>query len=88
MGKGARAKRQERRAVLLNRGLVTKDDLSFVIGMTMENAENYAKNKNLRIRLYYANKEEKTKDVGPNAITVKVIDGIVVGAETNRRFND
>lgn len=87
-GTGARLRRQEKRAGLFDRGLIVREDLAAVVGMTLEAAQIYAKDNKLRIRLYCANKEEKTKDVGPDAITVKLIDGIIVNAKTNRNFND
>ncbi len=87
-GKGARWRRQMKRAAQLDRGLVVADDLKTVIGMCLDEAVAYAASKKLIIRVRSVDEQptEKTKDGGPHAIVVDVVGGLVTKASTRRNY--
>lgn len=88
-GKGARSRRQEKRAAKFSRGLVEKEDLQAVIGMCLVDAIVYAAKKNIRIRVHSRpnNEIELNNDIGPDAINVDLNeDDMIKSAKTSRRF--
>lgn len=80
---GARLRRQQRRAKEHNRGLVVQADLDAVKGMKLPDACGYAKEKNLRIRIFSLDGEKRAldKDCCTDIINVDLVDGIVVKAK-------
>jgi hypothetical protein len=87
-GKGARARRQEKRAALLDRGLVAKEDLETVVGMKLEDAAEYAASRKLIIRIHSVDSQpvEKTNDAGPHALVVDLVDGKIAKAKARRHL--
>ena len=91
--KGSRSTRQLKRAEKFNRGLVTKEDLKSVIGMSREELKNYVASKNLRIREFAKDRYNKKyfigddkEGCGPDALNVNFENDKVKAAKTNRRF--
>lgn len=78
-GKGARYRRQIRRAKELGRGIVIEDDLTAVIGMTLDEVNKYAAEKKLKVRICKVDgvKEIYPRDTGPDLLSIDVVAGLV-----------
>jgi len=85
-GKGARQRRQQKRANELGRGLVTKEDIIAVLGMSSEQLKDYAKEKNLVIRIFSVDGADCIidKKAGTDILNIRMKDGFV---ETASRKN-